>query len=107
MAWLKVCSIADAPQPGTVTEADAGGKAICLANLNGEFSALDSVCPHRGGPLGQGSVEGESVVCPWHAWTFNLKTGVAEMPVDARARVFQVKAVNGELLVEVALGESS
>jgi nitrite reductase (NADH) small subunit len=80
---------------------------ICLANVNGEFSALDNVCPHRGGPLGQGSVEGESVICPWHSWTFNLKTGIAEAPVTARAKVIPVKVENGDVLAELEQGESS
>lgn len=99
--------MADGPRPGLVTEADAGVPSICLANLDGEFSALYNVCPHRGGPLGQGRVEGESVICPWHAWTFNLKTGVAETPVNARAKVFPTKVENGDILVEVGEGESS
>ena len=60
--WVRVCGVAEAPQSGQVMEADAAGVGICLANVNGELGALDNWCPHRRGPLGQGCVEGESVV---------------------------------------------
>ena len=105
--WVKVCSLAGAPEPGTVMEADAAGKTICLANLNGAFSALDNMCPHRGGPLGQGWIEGESVVCPWHSWTFNLENGEAETPVNAKAKVLPLRVEDGEVLVEVEREEPS
>ena len=63
--------------------------AICLANVNGELSALDNICPHRQGPLGQGWMEGEAVICPWHSWAFNVKTGLAEYPVHERVMCFR------------------
>jgi nitrite reductase (NADH) small subunit len=73
--WVRVCGVAEAPQAGEAMEADAAGVGICLANVGGELSALDNLCPHRGAPLGQGWVEGGAVVCPWHSWTFNVKLG--------------------------------
>jgi nitrite reductase (NADH) small subunit len=48
-----------------------------------------------------GWVEGESVVCPWHSWTFNVRTGVAEFPVQQRVAVFPVKVVGEDVLVEL------
>jgi nitrite reductase (NADH) small subunit len=98
--WVKICSRAEAPQPGTVAEAEGGGKVFCLGNLNGELHAVNGVCPHRGGPLGQGWVEGESVVCPWHAWSFNLKTGRAQHPAQ-QVRVYPVKLQGDDVLVEL------
>lgn len=99
--WVKLCPVAEAPQPGSVAEAQAEGVAVCLANIGGEFSAVDNHCPHRQGPLGQGWLEGNSVVCPWHSWTFNLKTGEAESPVHSKVNVFPVKVEAGEVLVEI------
>jgi nitrite reductase (NADH) small subunit len=99
--WVKVCALAEAPVAGQAMEADAEGVVICLANVAGELSALDNWCPHRRGPLGQGWVEGESVVCPWHSWTFNVKTGVAELPVHDRVAVFAVRVEGGDVLVEI------
>ena len=69
--WVRICSIAEAPADGTVMEADAQGTPVCLARIGGKFSAVDNLCPHRQGPLGQGWIEGNAVVCPWHSWTFD------------------------------------
>jgi nitrite reductase (NADH) small subunit len=99
--WVRVCSVAEAPQAGHAMEAQAGGVAVCLANIRGELSAIDNWCPHRRGPLGQGWVEGESVVCPWHSWTFNVKTGEAEFPVHERVKVFPLRVEGEDVLVEV------
>jgi nitrite reductase/ring-hydroxylating ferredoxin subunit len=51
------------------------GREIALFRLHGEFYAIDNMCPHRGGSLGHGALEGEEVVCPIHGWRFNIKTG--------------------------------
>jgi len=84
-----------------VTEAEAGGKVFCLGNIEGELHALNGICPHSGGPLGQGWVERESVVCPWHSWSFNLKTGIAEHPVKQQVRVYPLIVEGDDVLVEL------
>jgi nitrite reductase (NADH) small subunit len=99
--WVRLCSRAEAPQPGSVLETEAGGKVFCVGNLRGELHALNGICPHRGGPLGQGWMNGESVVCPWHAWRFNLKTGVAAHPVTQQVRVYPVKVEGDDVLLEL------
>ena len=58
--WVRLCGVAEAPAAGQVMEAEVEGVAVCLANVDGELSALDNWCPHRRGPLGQGWMEGES-----------------------------------------------
>lgn len=99
--WVRVCGLAEAPKSGKVMEVDAAGLGICLANVNGELRAVDNRCPHRGAPLGQGWMEGESVVCPWHSWTFHLATGAAEYPVHERVEVFPVRVEGEDVLVSV------
>ena len=99
--WVRLCGLAEAPAVGQVTEAEAAGRMVCLANVNGELSALDNVCPHRHGPLGQGWLEGESVVCPWHSWTFHTKTGVGEFPANTTVAVFPVKVEGDDVLVKL------
>jgi nitrite reductase (NADH) small subunit len=86
-------------------EAEVDGVGICLANVNGELSALDNVCPHRRGPLGQGWVEGDCVVCPWHSWTFHVKTGLAEYPAHERVDVFPVRIEGEDVLVDIEWGD--
>ena len=99
--WVRFCRVAEAPAEGSVMEAEAQGVAVCLARIGGELSAVDNWCPHRHGPLGQGWVEGNAVVCPWHSWTFNVKTGEAEYPVRERVAVFPVRVEDGDVLVDI------
>lgn len=101
--WVRLCGIHEAPAAGKVMEVEADGVGICLANVNGMLSALDNICPHRQGPLGQGWLEGKAVVCPWHSWTFSLKTGEAEYPVHERVDVFSVRVEGEDVLVDIAL----
>lgn len=100
--WVKLCGAAEAPGPGKVMEAEVEGVTVCLANLNGELSALDNWCPHRRGPLGQGWIEGESVVCPWHGWMFQAKTGQAEFPEHERVEVFPLKVEEDVVLIDIS-----
>lgn len=101
--WVKLCSIANAPAPGQVIEwtIEQNQKAVCLANVDGNFSALDNWCPHRQGPLGQGWIEGGNVLCPWHAWAFSLQTGVAEPPEKAQVAVYPLQIDGDDLLVQI------
>lgn len=99
--WVKLCRLAEAPTVDQVAEVEVEGIAICLANINGELSALDNICPHRQGPLGQGWVEGETVICPWHSWAFHGKTGLAEHPVNERVDVFQLRVEGEDVLVNI------
>ena len=99
--WVQLCALEQAPTVGEVQEVDAKGIVLCLANICGEFHALDNLCPHREGPLGQGWVEGQTVICPWHAWAFDCRTGLAEPPENAQVRVYPTKVENGVLSVNM------
>lgn len=93
--------MSEAPAPGHLLEAEANGIALCLANIEGELSALDNLCPHRQGPLGQGWIEGRAVVCPWHSWAFDVKTGIADYPAGERVAVFPIKTEGLDILIDV------
>jgi len=99
--WVKLCSLKDAPAPGNVMEAEGGGTIVCLANVEGNLSALENCCPHREGPLGQGWIEGDLVVCPWHSWMFHAATGLSEYPANQHVAVFPVKIEGEEVLIEI------
>ena len=100
--WTTLCAVDEAPRPGDVREVDIGGRTLCFANVEGTLRALDNLCPHRDGPLGQGWIEGETVVCPWHAWAFDCRTGIAEAPERAQVKVYPVQIANGLVLVDLA-----
>ncbi len=103
--WVPLCRLRDAPAEGEVVEAEAEGRSICLARHNGALSALDNWCPHRQGPLGQGWIEGGAVLCPWHAWAFDLQTGVAALPERATVDVFPLRLEAEDVLIDLQSGE--
>ena len=74
---------------------------ICVANVNRVISAMDNVCLHRGGPLGQGAIEGDKLVCPWHGWQWDPKTGEAVHSPNLKLKVYPLKMENGEVLIEL------
>ena len=84
---------------GRVVEAD--GKTFALFNVDGAFYALDNACAHRGGPLGEGDLEGTVVVCPWHAWRWDVKTGANVNNPAVRMTCFHVSVDGGRVFVEV------
>jgi nitrite reductase/ring-hydroxylating ferredoxin subunit len=71
---VRICSTVDVP-PGTGREVVAAGRIVAVFNVDGQFYALDGICPHAGGPLGQGRLAGGIVTCPWHGWQFDVTSG--------------------------------
>lgn len=99
--FVKFTSQSELPAANEAKEFLCGSKEICIANVNGEYSAMDNVCLHQGGPLGQGMVENGKVVCPWHGWEWDPKTGCAAHNANARVAVYPIKIENGDVLVEI------
>ena len=98
---VKVASAADIP-PGSGKSVEVEGKRIAVFNVDGRFYAIDDTCPHRGGPLSDGELEGEVVTCPWHGSTFNVTTGaVLSAPARDGVSHYSVRDSGGELSVEV------
>lgn len=100
MPFIKLTTQSELPPTDEVKEFPCGGKTICVANVNGSYSAMDNVCLHRGGPLGQGTIEQGKVVCPWHGWEWDPKTGQAVNTPNARIAVYPLKIENGDVLIE-------
>jgi nitrite reductase (NADH) small subunit len=100
MAFVKLAAQSDLPTLNAVKELPCGDKLICVANVNGEISAMENTCLHRGGPLGQGVIEGGKVICPWHGWAWDPKTGQAQAP-GAKLAVYPVKIDGGDVLIEI------
>ena len=74
MAFVKVAELGDV-KPGTGRVVRAGGKELALFLVDGAFYCIDNDCPHREGPLGEGDLEGDTVICPWHAYEYDPCTG--------------------------------
>ena len=93
-------AVADLP-PGQGAEVTVGGLAVAIFNVNGTFHALTGRCPHRGGPLGQGFVDGAQVSCPWHNWTFDVATGENVASAELKVARYEVKVEDGKVWVHL------
>ena len=99
--FTKLTTEPNLPAPNEAKEFACGGKTICIANVNGAFSAMDNICLHRGGPIGQGMIENGKVVCPWHAWAWDPQTGEAAHNPAAKIAVYPLKIENGDVSIEI------
>ncbi len=99
--FIKVAGTDEMPA-GSIKQVEANGKSIALFNLDGNYYAIGNECTHRGGPLSEGFVEGESVTCPWHGGQFNIKTGVAEgAPASMPVAKYNVRVQGSDIEIEV------
>ena len=97
---VRVAEAVDIPA-GEGRVVDAEGKALALFNVGGAFYALDNACSHRGGPLGEGDLDGTMVVCPWHAWRWDVKTGANANNPAVKMACFPVSLDGGAVYVEL------
>ena len=100
MALERAAKVSEIPV-GSIKEVTVGGKPIAVANIAGKFYALDNTCLHRGGPLGQGQLEGNIVTCPWHGWQFDVTTGRAVMNPNAGVGCIRTEVQGEDLYVEL------
>jgi nitrite reductase (NADH) small subunit len=101
--YVKLTTTSELPPEGEAKEFELDGKMICVAHTGEGLSAMDNVCLHRGGPLGQGVVDGNKIVCPWHGWMFDVNTGACMHDTNARVRVYPLKVEGDEVWIEVEL----
>jgi nitrite reductase/ring-hydroxylating ferredoxin subunit len=87
--------------PGQCAERVVGGRAVALFNVDGRIFATSNVCLHRGGPLGQGMLAGHEVMCPWHAWTWDVRTGENTANPTLKMATYEVRVEGGNILVRV------
>lgn len=99
--FIKLTSESNLPGPDEAKEFPCSGKEICVANVNGTYRALDNICLHRGGPLGQGTIENGKIVCPWHAWAWDPTTGEAAHSSSAKIAVYSLKIEDGDVLIDI------
>lgn len=106
---VRVCSISEVPT-GTAKVVKVEDKPIAIFNLNGNFYATDDTCPHEGGPLSYGFIEGENVTCPWHGATFHIMSGKTleppagekmGPPVDRGIVCYPLRVVGADIEIEI------
>ena len=100
MAFTKVATVQEIPA-GQAKKVRIGNKDVAIFNMNGTFFALDDSCPHRGGPLSEGEIEGADVICPWHGARFSLTTGAHLCPPANRGvSAYKVQVVGDDVQID-------
>ena len=88
--------------PGRCRQVDAGGRPVAVFNVNGTIYAIHGTCTHRGGPLGEGELDGSVVTCPWQGAQFDVTTGQVVGPPAPQSVPTYTVVVEGNLIkVEV------
>jgi len=101
MAFERVASTADVPA-GAVKVVEVGARSLALCNLDGSFYAVDNLCTHDGGPLGEGTLYDGTVECPRHGARFDVQSGaVKALPAVRPVRTYPVQVDGDEVSVDV------
>ena len=99
--FIRIASEKEMPPEGEVREFICGGKPLCVSRVGGVLRAMDGICPHRGGPLGMGTIEHGKIVCPWHGWEFDPASGASNHDAQTRQALFLIKIENADAWVEI------
>jgi nitrite reductase/ring-hydroxylating ferredoxin subunit len=102
--FISVTDVAGLP-PGHRRMVHVRGREFVIFNLDGEFLAIDNVCPHKGGPLGAGLTKDGHVFCPLHGWEFEIKTGACLNRPDRPVQTYRTQVRDGQ--VQICLEENS
>ena len=97
---IRVLDSAALPE-GARAVVEAGAFKVAVVRVDGRVWAIDNVCPHRGGDLGMGDLQGHHLYCPQHAWCFDVRTGEGFFPSGIRVRRFEVEERDGGIWVAV------
>ena len=101
MAFVKVATTSELA-PDSLMEVMVDGNCYALCHAEGEVYAISGVCLHRGGPLGQGALHGTQVVCPWHAWEWDCRSGANDYNPEQKVATYPVKIEGGDILIDIA-----
>ncbi len=98
--FVRVAATGDIPV-GEGRTFEIKGKKIAVFNCDGAFYAIDDGCKHQGGPLGEGELDGTTVTCPWHGWTYDITSGVSPDDPDCAVARYEVQTDGDGILVAV------
>jgi nitrite reductase/ring-hydroxylating ferredoxin subunit len=95
---VRLAGVADVP-PGAMLTVTVDGRSLVLCNVDGRIFAIDATCPHRGGPLVEGDLDGSVVTCPWHGWRWDVTTGASLTAPALRVGCVPVGVEGGAIVV--------
>ena len=98
--WVRLGAASEIPE-GQCRVYEAGGGSIAVFFVQGGYHAIDNTCVHRGGPLGEGTIEGTLVTCPWHHWQYDVTTGRARHAETIAVRAYTVELRSGDVYADI------
>jgi nitrite reductase/ring-hydroxylating ferredoxin subunit len=98
--FIRVASIGEIPV-GESRLFEIAGHQIAIFNVGGHLHAIDNVCPHQGGPLAEGELDGCIVTCPWHGWTYDVTTGISPDAAEVHVPRFAVRVDGDDVSVDL------
>jgi nitrite reductase (NADH) small subunit len=99
----KLVKVADASEiaDGSAKVVRVDKRTLAIFRVNDEYFAMNNYCLHRGGPLGEGHLQGYKLQCPWHGWSYDVRTGAFEIIPNLKVVTYPVKREGDSILVEV------
>lgn len=99
--WRVVCAVEDLWE-GDLNNFTVDGEQVLLVHLDGGgFRAYQGICPHQGRALGDGDLDGDTLICPGHAWEFDIRTGTGLNPTGCRLFTYPIRVTDGYIQIEV------
>ncbi|MFN8521845.1 MAG: non-heme iron oxygenase ferredoxin subunit [Chloroflexota bacterium] len=97
--FVTVAQTSEIP-PGTMKEVDLDGESVVVVNVAGQYYAIEGVCTHQGGPLGEGQLKDCVVTCPWHSAAFDVRSGDAvHLPATDALAPYRVRVSGTEIQI--------
>jgi nitrite reductase (NADH) small subunit len=100
MPSVRVAKVTDVPV-GQGLVVQAGDRSLALFNVDGAYHVIDNACPHRGGPMGDGDLDGRLAICPWHGWRWDVTTGANANNPAVKIACFATRVADGDVFVDL------
>jgi nitrite reductase/ring-hydroxylating ferredoxin subunit len=102
MTFEMAIKVSDVPATG-VAKAKVGKHELAIVKFGGNYYCFDGVCTHEGGPLGEGTIEGDELVCPWHEGKYKIESGEADPETDwvTDTKTFKTKVEGGYVWIDL------
>jgi nitrite reductase (NADH) small subunit len=96
---VKIKALKELP-PGSLVQVQINGSVYALCHYENALRCFDGLCPHAGGPLGEGNLDGGQIVCPWHGWAFDCRSGVNDFDPEIQLKSYPVVVEDGSIFVD-------
>lgn len=101
MEFIEIATTAELPV-GRMKACVVDGRTIAVYHTSSGYYATDNVCPHRGGPLAEGDLIGDEINCPWHLWSFDVRTGACPGNREVTLTTYELRVEGDRLLVKLS-----